>query len=147
VKLAASSEKLPSSLFVHGVKLDSRDPFFGGGFADVYRGVCEGETVAVKKPRALSTVCNPYAASRKYEHGPSLADWIWQRLCREALIWYQLRHPFVLPFIGVDQDNFQTTNLVGLVTPWIFPGTLKDVMKSDRFEAEIDPYVWVRLSQ
>jgi hypothetical protein len=68
VKGAASSGKLPSSLFVHGVKLESRDPFFGGGFADVYRGVCEGEMVAVKKPRALSMVSNPYAVSRKHDN-------------------------------------------------------------------------------
>jgi hypothetical protein len=74
VKIAASTGKLPSSLFVHGVKLESRDAFFRGGFADIYRGVYEGEKVAIKKPCALSTVSNPYAVSRKYEHGPSLAD-------------------------------------------------------------------------
>jgi hypothetical protein len=147
VKIAASSEKLPSSLFLPDVKLESRDSFFGGGFADIYRGMYEGHKVAIKKPRALSAVSNPYAVSLKFGRYVGLVDERWQRLCREALIWYQLRHPFVLPFIGVDRDNFEATNLVGLVTPWISPGTLKDVMKSDRFDAEIDPYVWVCLSR
>jgi hypothetical protein len=52
VKLAANSNILPTSLFVHGVDIGSiRDPIYGGGFADIYQGRFEGIDVAVKKLR------------------------------------------------------------------------------------------------
>jgi hypothetical protein len=51
VKLSANSDKLPSSLFVHGVQLPDRDRVGGGGFADVYKGCFRGEDVAIKRLR------------------------------------------------------------------------------------------------
>jgi serine/threonine protein kinase len=127
------------------VVLDSRDAVLGGGFSDVYSGRYQNKKVAIKKPRAVSKVSNPYAVSR-LALCVIFTDSGRQRLCREALIWRQLRHPFILPFLGVDAHNVNTTNLVGLVTPWISSGTLKDVMESDVFDPTVDPYVWVSLS-
>ena len=51
VKLAARSGALPTSLFVKGVKLQSMHAVSMGGFADVYKGLLDGELVALKRLR------------------------------------------------------------------------------------------------
>lgn len=68
-----------------------------------------------------------------------------QMLCREVLVWKQLRHPFILPFLGVDSETFQpkgkgfarmswalckTQRHMCLVSPWMEHGTVLDYMKS-----------------
>jgi serine/threonine protein kinase len=63
-----------------------------------------------------------------------------QRLCREALVWRQLKHPYILPFMGVDIDTFQSSDLVCLVTPWMDLGTLRAFTNSDQFHPETDTY-------
>jgi hypothetical protein len=65
-------------------------------------------------------------------------------LCREVLVWKQLRHPFILPFLGVDSETFKpkgkgfarvswalgkTQRYMCLVSPWMEHGTVLDYMK------------------
>jgi serine/threonine protein kinase len=63
-----------------------------------------------------------------------------KRLCREALVWRQLKHPHVLPFIGIDAYTFRSTHHVAIVTPWRARGTLRSYMKSSVYRHSIDSY-------
>ena len=52
MRLAAESNELPPSLFVHGVNIGAvRDPCATGGFADIFRGSYNDREVAVKRLR------------------------------------------------------------------------------------------------
>lgn len=42
--------------------------------------------------------------------------------CQEALVWRQLRHPNVLPFLGVSEDLF--TPRYCLISPWMVNGNI-----------------------
>jgi hypothetical protein len=63
-----------------------------------------------------------------------------QRLCREALVWRGLEHPFILPFIGIDAETFRSSNNVGLVAPWRDRGTLRVYMQSELYRPNVDSY-------
>jgi serine/threonine protein kinase len=56
-----------------------------------------------------------------------------QRFSREALIWRQLEHPSILPFIGIDKENFEASQHMCLIAPWMNHGTLADYMKSSNY--------------
>jgi len=43
-------------------------------------------------------------------------QWQFKMLCEETLVWQQLEHRFVLPFLGLDVDTF--SQRFGLVSPW-----------------------------
>ncbi len=51
VRLSQKADKLPESIYVRGVKIVDRHNLNGGAFADIYKGVYNGEEVAVKKLR------------------------------------------------------------------------------------------------
>jgi hypothetical protein len=51
-----------------------------------------------------------------------------QRFFREALVWRQLIHPRILPFLGVDRDGFESTGSLSMISPWIKQGTLMDYL-------------------
>jgi hypothetical protein len=131
LKLSIASGTLPRNLFIHGVDIgDDRDAWASGGFADVFRGQYRGITVAVKRlriPNEDKAKINPVSGSR-----PSLEYELmcFQLLCREALLWRQLDHPHVLPFLGVDADTFASRSLLCLVSPWMERGTLKEYLSS-----------------
>jgi hypothetical protein len=42
-------------------------------------------------------------------------------------VWWQLKHPYILPFLGVDCITFK--GHFSLVSPWISQGTLLDYAK------------------
>jgi serine/threonine protein kinase len=71
-----------------------------------------------------------------------------KRLCREALVWRQLRHPNVLPFIGLDARTFPYNNLPALLSPWMEHGTLREYIQRPAYDAkkEIPPLVCLWLS-
>jgi hypothetical protein len=55
LKLSVASGVLPPDLFIQGVSIgDQRDPWTSGGFADVFRGVYNHQSVAVKRLRVLN---------------------------------------------------------------------------------------------
>ena len=43
-------------------------------------------------------------------------------LCKEALLWKQLVHPHVLPFLGLDVGSFP--GFICMVSPWMQHGTI-----------------------
>ena len=45
-----------------------------------------------------------------------------QKLGREALLWKHLKHPYVLPFLGIDSESFPHEYC--MVSPWMKHGTI-----------------------
>jgi serine/threonine protein kinase len=60
-----------------------------------------------------------------------------QRLVTEAVIWRQLEHPNLVPFLGIVQDQNMPFSIVHTITPWMSQGTLLDFIKSPSYEADI----------
>ena len=51
-----------------------------------------------------------------------------QRFCREVVTWNSLRHPNVLPLLGVTM----TENRFVMVSEWMVKGNINDFVKADR---------------
>ncbi|KAJ7275887.1 kinase-like domain-containing protein, partial [Mycena rebaudengoi] len=128
-KLSASCERLPSSLFITGVTGKEDRPTAGGGYADIYRASYGDQIVALKYIRPVQSM--PNSDLRR----------IHLKFCREALVWKELRHPYILPFLGVEGDNFPLS--LCLVSSWMEQGTVLNHLKEyghtdvDRFLYEI----------
>jgi serine/threonine protein kinase len=68
-----------------------------------------------------------------------------QTFRREALIWRQLRHPFILPLIGIDASTFGKTDFLPcLVSPLMSRGTLREYIASTDYTPQRDFYRLVR---
>jgi serine/threonine protein kinase len=61
-----------------------------------------------------------------------------KRLCREALVWRQLHHPHVLPFLGLDYTLFPQHRFPCMISPWMENGMLKDYVKTSRYNPKQD---------
>ncbi|KAF8183770.1 kinase-like domain-containing protein, partial [Mycena galopus ATCC 62051] len=47
---------------------------------------------------------------------------------REALLWKDLHHPHILPFLGIDRDSFPPS--LCMVSPWMEHGTVMNYLKT-----------------
>nr|GAT45693.1 kinase-like protein [Mycena chlorophos] len=108
VKLSEASDTLPSSLFIRDLIRVEQEASFGGTFGDIYRASYQGRDVALKRMRVFQRN----------------SEWhkLRQRFCREALLWQRLRHPYVLPFVGIDSESFPS--FLCMVSPWMKHGTI-----------------------
>ncbi|KAJ3763368.1 kinase-like domain-containing protein, partial [Lentinula raphanica] len=95
----------PSSMLLSAVRRETLNAVAGGGFSDVYRGTLNGEFVCLKVLR----LC--------IEQDEKVRNDIRKQFCREALIWRQLKHPNILPLLGVQLDMFYPSFC--LVSPWM----------------------------
>ncbi|KAJ6542671.1 kinase-like domain-containing protein, partial [Mycena capillaripes] len=102
-KLSESCDRLPSSLFITGVSRRDEHPTFGGGYGDIFRASYGNTPVALKR-------------MRHFLWGSELRC-ICLKFCREALVWKELNHPHILPFLGIDGDNFPSS--LCMVSPWM----------------------------
>jgi serine/threonine protein kinase len=135
VKLSIASGILPMDLFIQGVSIgEDRDPWTSGGFADVFRGTFRGQQVAVKRLRiqnedkkTVNPVC-PFPLRRLQRPN------VHKMICREALLWKYLQHPYILPFFGVDAETFSSRNALCLVSPWMHQGTLRQYITSSSYD-------------
>ncbi|KAJ7778494.1 kinase-like domain-containing protein, partial [Mycena metata] len=50
------------------------------------------------------------------------------KFCREALVWKDLHHPHILPFLGIDRDSFPSS--LCMVSPWMELGTVVNYLKA-----------------
>jgi serine/threonine protein kinase len=133
----AAGALLPHTLFAREAHWPiSRDPTCFGGFSDVFQAFSEtGQQVALKRLRfnARGTIKQEVIRVSKIGAQKHHPDWLTvldQRLCREALVWKQLTHPYILPFLGVNCHTF--TDHPSLVSPWIANGTLLDYAREKR---------------
>jgi serine/threonine protein kinase len=139
VKLADRSGQMPQSLLVEDVIFDEdRHHHRQGGFADVYRGWKAGESIAIKKPRVLGKADVAHKVDHLFFLMPEKKLNHMQRLCREALVWRQLKHPNVLPFIGLSYSLFPRDFLPCLLAPWMTMGTLNDYVETCHYIPERD---------
>ncbi|KIK61418.1 hypothetical protein GYMLUDRAFT_166629, partial [Collybiopsis luxurians FD-317 M1] len=96
---------LPSSLTVTDIRQESYHPVAGGGFADIWRGSMGDQPVCLKVLRLV------------VETDEEVRKNLRRRFYNEALIWRQLKHPNILPLLGVNADLF--TPSFCLISPWM----------------------------
>ncbi|KAJ3995497.1 kinase-like domain-containing protein [Lentinula boryana] len=94
-----------SLLIIKDVERVGRNPVAGGGFADVWRGIMNGEDVCLKVLRLVT------------EQDERTRATVRKRFCREALVWRQLKHPHILPLLGVNMELFLPSFC--LISPWM----------------------------
>jgi hypothetical protein len=47
-------------------------------------------------------------------------------------------HPNILSFINVNEQTFNHTSLLGMLSPWMGKATDIDFVKSDRYDVKLD---------
>ncbi|TDL15519.1 kinase-like protein [Rickenella mellea] len=119
--LTKSFARLPDCLMLSGVKRSGKDPVAGGGFADIWTGYFDSNSVAIKALRIYER-SDQEKALREFSH--------------EAIIWRLLRHPNILPFYGVFRGD-EHFDRICLVSPWMEAGNVTKYLAknpdSDRF--------------
>ncbi|KAF8174693.1 kinase-like domain-containing protein, partial [Mycena galopus ATCC 62051] len=59
--------------------------------------------------------------------------------CREALLWKDLHHPNILPFLGIDRYSFPS--FFCMVSPWMEHGTVINYLKTHGF-SDVDKLLY-----
>jgi hypothetical protein len=49
-------------------------------------------------------------------------------------VWRQLKHPNILPFIGIDVETFRSVEALCVVSPWMHRGTVIQYIKTDAYD-------------
>ncbi|KAK1222921.1 hypothetical protein PQX77_014198 [Marasmius sp. AFHP31] len=113
IRLSRATGLHPKCLTIQNVEMLGNHPVGGGAFGDVWKGSM-GESIVCMK------VLRVYSAT---EVEQVLKDYM-----QEAIVWRQLDHPNLLPFLGIyhmDDDMKR----VCLVSPWMERGNLVQFMK------------------
>ncbi|KAF9642199.1 kinase-like protein [Thelephora ganbajun] len=107
---------LPASLEIPLCHDPREHPVCRGGFADVWKTRYDDREVAAKVLR--TSLRSNYERIRKR---------FFQRFCREVLTWKALRHPNVLPLLGVTMTETQFV----MVSEWMVKGNINEFVKED----------------
>ncbi|ESK91150.1 kinase-like protein [Moniliophthora roreri MCA 2997] len=99
---------LPPSFYVSGISRKGKHPISGGGFADIWKGCIGDRLVCIKVLRVFTDT---------YKRRAVMKD-----LSGEVLLWRQLRHPNILQFLGINDEDF--TPSFAIITPWMQNGNL-----------------------
>jgi len=102
---------VPSSLVIKGVTLKCTQPISGGASADIFLAAHNGEEVVLKRPRIF---CKGQTRVKVYK-----------AFCREASVWKGLNHPFILPFLGLDETF---SPILSMVSPYMHEGTILEYL-------------------
>ncbi|KAJ8088397.1 Rho guanine nucleotide exchange factor [Marasmius tenuissimus] len=116
--LSRTSELCPNCLHIRNVKKIGNYPVGCGAFGDVWKGEIDTQPVCLKVVRATQD------SDMKQLH----KDYM-----KEAIVWQQLRHPNLLPFIGIYYLDEPREQLC-LVSPWMNRGNLTRYLKDTRRE-------------
>ncbi|KAK7686380.1 hypothetical protein QCA50_010604 [Cerrena zonata] len=114
VKLCRTSGCLPATFLLDDIDDIAKQSFGHGSYSDVYRATFRGYAVALKRLRLFLT---------DQPGEPSLKSFY-----QEAILWRQLRHPNILPFIGIDTVSFETGPCI--VSPFLAKGDVHKAMKN-----------------
>ncbi|KDQ58177.1 hypothetical protein JAAARDRAFT_95974, partial [Jaapia argillacea MUCL 33604] len=115
IRLSQNCQALPASLFVSGITVCGKDPVAGGGFADIFQAWYDRRLVAIKRFRVFQSSPREQLELRKV---------------LEALIWKQLHHDHILPFLGIDTQNY-SSQFFCMVSPWMQNGNILKYLASN----------------
>ncbi|KAJ7028054.1 kinase-like domain-containing protein [Mycena alexandri] len=128
--LAVHLDMLPEELSVSNVLLISNHVVKSGGFSNVYRGRytnADGEVeIALKVLRIFD---DQTAESRRL---------LYEKFNKEALLWHHMKHPNVVPFLGVDSTTFPSPGRA-MVSPWMVQGSVLKYV-ADPENSPVAPY-------
>ncbi|KAK1230559.1 Rho guanine nucleotide exchange factor [Marasmius sp. AFHP31] len=102
----------PKCLVIENVEVVGKHPVGGGGYADIWKGRLGKSLVCLKILRVFKE--------------PEVQQ-VLKECMPEAVLWKQLRHPNVLPFLGFFLD---TSGRPCLVSPWMENGNLTEYINS-----------------
>ncbi|KAK7037716.1 hypothetical protein VNI00_010942 [Paramarasmius palmivorus] len=117
IRISKRNGICPSCLTIKGVTKLGKDPVTGGGFGDIWKGrlgeAAEDQLVCLK-------VVKVYLMSDMKR--------LLKEYLREAIIWRQLRHPNLLPCLGL--YYLDDSQRICLVSPWMENGNLVEFLRS-----------------
>ncbi|TCD64424.1 hypothetical protein EIP91_004105 [Steccherinum ochraceum] len=115
VRSASQLQCLPPTYYLNDIRCDTRSGLRqAGGFGDVYQGRWRNdEMVALKVVRGM--------------FGVETGEWL-NPCIREIVMWRQLNHPNIQPFLGVNSSVFAPR--VALVSKWERRGNVLSAIKS-----------------
>ncbi|KAL0566780.1 hypothetical protein V5O48_015226, partial [Marasmius crinis-equi] len=111
--LSKRSRLCLNCLIIKNVKRLGEYPVGGGGFGDVWKGEIGEQMVCLK---VVKVYLRPDVTHR-------IEDYM-----REAIVWQQLSHPNLLPFVGMYYLD-ETRQQLCLVSPWMERGDLSRYLK------------------
>ena len=121
-RLSDKSEVYPESLTLTDVTLE-RGRRTTGGFADIYKGTCLGEDIALKVyKRPLPSGVDSLDSWQRSSDG------FFQNLLREFMTWRQLSHPNILPFYGIYFLEEILETRFCFVSPWMENGNMVEFL-------------------
>ncbi|KAE9404707.1 kinase-like protein [Gymnopus androsaceus JB14] len=108
-RVARKFEMLPGSVYLRDLTREGNDPIWGGGYADIWKGrAASGEDTCLKVLRIFTT--------------DTSTNQVFKDFSQEVLVWSQLNHPNVLPFLGINVHLFP--GRFCLVSPWYSHGSV-----------------------
>ncbi|KAK0504393.1 kinase-like domain-containing protein [Armillaria luteobubalina] len=105
-----TSHLLPTSFSCRHAKQIGGRPVWGGGFANIWKGRMNGELICIKVLRIF------------LDNGLEERNKMIKSFCREALVWRNLYHPNILPFLGVNKHLFAPSFC--LISLWMEYGNI-----------------------
>ncbi|KAG7100172.1 hypothetical protein E1B28_001951 [Marasmius oreades] len=114
---------LPASLFVNDIK-EAKLSSSLGGYSDIYRGISGGRSICLKVLRV-----NVQDGQRCEDDPKGRDDRVFRAFYHEALLWTQLNHPNLLPFLGVNTTKF--SGRFCLVSPWMVNGEIRRFLQQN----------------
>ncbi|KAF9262411.1 kinase-like protein [Marasmius fiardii PR-910] len=119
LRLSKNSGLTPHCLKIENAKKLGDGPVAFGGFGDVWKGKIGRHTVCLKIMRS---------------HQASNASRLLKlEYMREAIVWQQLEHPNLLPFMGIYYLDKADEQLC-LVSPWMERGNLFDFLHAENVD-------------
>ncbi|KAJ8083171.1 hypothetical protein PM082_009040 [Marasmius tenuissimus] len=136
IRLSRNSGLYPKCLIIQNVEKIGKRPEGGGSFGDVWKGKIGRALVCLKVIRTFSASKIETLAKVRFRRTlvELLAGWaeteatFKQDYMQEAIVWRQLNHRNLLPFMGMfylDDDHEQLC----LVSPWMSHGNLVQFLK------------------
>ncbi|KAJ3558631.1 hypothetical protein NP233_g11470 [Leucocoprinus birnbaumii] len=113
MRLCKKSGAYPTCMTLKGVECKEDHPVVFGRFGDVWRASVGGRVVSLKTVRL---------------NQQSQVDYLIKNFTREAILWSYLDHPNLLPFYGIYHMPEHRFGSVGLVSPWMSNGNMKDYL-------------------
>ncbi|KAJ7651210.1 kinase-like domain-containing protein, partial [Roridomyces roridus] len=112
---------LPDALEVSNVRLEKDHPVNRGGFAMIYRGYYESTTESGTQQIQVALKVIPIFGHLSDDEKRRTLE----KFSKEALVWRYLKHPNVIPFLGIDSTTFESPQRA-LVSPWMEQGSVLD---------------------